>query len=188
LEARHDLDFLEEIHELPGGERIMECIQCGTCSGSCPSAYMMDHTPRQLFAMIRAGMRREVLSSSTPWLCASCYLCPVRCPSKIKITDVMYALKRLVVREGIGPGGRRAATLSRLFVENINKYGRNHEFGLLFRYFARADQLGALKNMTRGWTLLRKGRLPLTPSRIQGIDQIRRILATVESLGEVGGE
>ncbi|MBK6710249.1 MAG: 4Fe-4S dicluster domain-containing protein [Chloroflexi bacterium] len=49
------------------------CIQCGTCGGSCPSGQDMDHTPRQLFAMIRADMRDEVLRSNTPWYCVSCY-------------------------------------------------------------------------------------------------------------------
>ena len=42
--------------------RLRHCIQCGTCGGSCPSAADMDHTPRELFAMIRAGMRDEVLA------------------------------------------------------------------------------------------------------------------------------
>ena len=37
------------------------CIQCGTCGGSCPSAEDMDHTPRMLFAMVRAGMRDQAL-------------------------------------------------------------------------------------------------------------------------------
>jgi heterodisulfide reductase subunit C len=31
----------------------------------------MDHTPRMLFAMLRAGMRDEVLRSNTMWLCVS---------------------------------------------------------------------------------------------------------------------
>ena len=57
-------------------------MQCGTCGGSCPSAADMDHTPRLLFAMIRAGLRDEVLRSNTPWMCVSCYFCAVRCPQE----------------------------------------------------------------------------------------------------------
>ena len=57
LESGTRHDFIEEIHEVPGGERIKDCIQCGTCSGSCPASYFMDNPPRKLFAMLRAGMR-----------------------------------------------------------------------------------------------------------------------------------
>jgi heterodisulfide reductase subunit C len=83
--------FLEEvIAATPGDSRLMYCIQCGTCGGSCPSASAMDHTPRSIFAMIRSGMREEVLKSNTPWMCVSCYFCTVRCPQEIHITDIMY--------------------------------------------------------------------------------------------------
>ena len=56
--------FIDEICALPGGEGIKVCIQCGTCTASCPNADRMEHTPSQLIAMVRAGMRREVLSSN----------------------------------------------------------------------------------------------------------------------------
>ena len=53
-----NLRFLEEVSlRTAGVSRLEMCIQCGTCGGSCPSAEDMDHTPRMLFAMIRAGYR-----------------------------------------------------------------------------------------------------------------------------------
>jgi heterodisulfide reductase subunit C len=30
--------FVEEISVIPGGEAIRLCIQCGTCTASCPNA------------------------------------------------------------------------------------------------------------------------------------------------------
>jgi quinone-modifying oxidoreductase subunit QmoC len=75
--------FLEEVMAIPGGERLKSCIQCGTCGGSCPSGDAMDHTPREIFAMILAGMREEVLKSNTFWFCVSCYYCTIRCPQEI---------------------------------------------------------------------------------------------------------
>ena len=89
----------EVIATTPGAETLITCLQCGTCGGSCPSGPDMDHTPRQLFAMIGAGMREEVLRSNTPWYCVACYYCTVRCPKDIPSTDLMYALKRMAVRE-----------------------------------------------------------------------------------------
>ena len=46
-------------------------MQCGVCSGSCPIGIAMDHGPRKLFMMIRAGMKDEVLASNTLWNCTS---------------------------------------------------------------------------------------------------------------------
>jgi heterodisulfide reductase subunit C len=58
----------------------------------------MDHTPRMLFAMLRAGMREDVLRSNTPWICVSCYHCVVRCPQEVHIADVMYTLKGMAIK------------------------------------------------------------------------------------------
>ena len=44
----------------PGGERLFDCIQCGTCGGSCPNGPDMESTPRRLFALIAAGERERV--------------------------------------------------------------------------------------------------------------------------------
>ena len=101
LESEQHRDFLEEIAALPEGERVLSCLQCGTCSGTCPVANLMDYAPRQIFAMIRAGMKKDVLGSLTPWMCASCYECTVKCPAQIKITEIMYALKREALRRGL---------------------------------------------------------------------------------------
>ena len=94
-ESMLNLDFLDEIYALPGGQEIKKCIQCGSCSGSCPVSHMMDYAPRKIFSLICSGFRDEVLGSNTIWLCSSCYSCTVRCPAGIKFTDVMYELKRL---------------------------------------------------------------------------------------------
>jgi len=82
-EAETGIDFLEEvIQATPGDPRLEMCIQCGTCAGSCPSGADMDHTPRAIFAMVRADMREEVFKSNAPWFCISCYYCTVRCLRK----------------------------------------------------------------------------------------------------------
>lgn len=170
-----DLDFLDELHAIPGGEKIKDCIQCGTCSGTCPVSWAMAETPRQLFAKIRAGMRDEVLASSTIWTCASCYDCAVHCPQEIKITDVMYELKRMALREN-GSRGWRAEVLSRKFMETVNRYGRNHEASLLLRFMLATNPLGLLREAPMGWRLLVRGRLPLRQRPIAGIEGLRKAL------------
>ena len=50
--------------------------------------------------MVLLGMRKEVLSSSLPWLCSQCYTCQAHCPQNVNFADVMKALRNMAVREG----------------------------------------------------------------------------------------
>ncbi len=86
----------------PAGRLIRQCIQCGTCSASCPTAYAMDYTPRQVWRLLQLGFVGEVLSSRTFWLCTVCGACQVRCRRGIDIKDAMVALKEWAVRENDG--------------------------------------------------------------------------------------
>jgi heterodisulfide reductase subunit D len=86
----------------PKWEELFSCMQCGTCSSSCPTAYAMDYTPRQLWQMMRLGMEEEVLNSQTFWLCTACKSCQVRCPRGISLTDTMLALKEYATRKEVG--------------------------------------------------------------------------------------
>jgi heterodisulfide reductase subunit C len=169
-------DFLLEVMAATAGEsRLDRCIQCGTCGGSCPSAPDMDHTPRALFAMIRAGLREEVLRSDTPWMCVSCYLCVVRCPQQVHITDVMYALKSIAAREGWSPG-TTGAGFSRTFVANIRRYGRSYEVGLTAQHYLRHYPLRLPGLAPMGMGMLAKGRIGLRPHRIRDIRGLRVVL------------
>ncbi len=82
--------------------KLLSCMQCGTCSSACPTAYAMDYSPRQLWQMIHLGMEHEVLSSRTFWLCTVCKSCQVRCPRGIRLTDTMVALKEYAQKWGAG--------------------------------------------------------------------------------------
>ncbi|MDH3283440.1 MAG: 4Fe-4S dicluster domain-containing protein [Acidobacteriota bacterium] len=170
------------IAETPGGSRLVDCIQCGTCGGSCPNGSDMDHTPRALFAMINAGMRDDVLSSNTPWMCVSCYMCTSRCPQEVPITDLMYTLKNMSVRNG-RPGSREAPALARTFARLVERYGRSYEFGLASRYYLGSKPGSLFRMGPLGMSLFRRGRLSLRPQRIRNIGQLRRILSKARELG-----
>jgi quinone-modifying oxidoreductase, subunit QmoC len=176
------LDFLEEVYKTPGGEKIKHCIQCGTCSGSCPVSWAMEQSPRQIFAMIRAGMRDKVLDSLTIWTCASCYQCASRCPQKIKITDVMYTLKRIAMREN-----RKRSKNVRLFSEKffnlVNKQGRNSETALMMGYMLATNPFGSIGYAPIGLKLFTRGRMTFGKDRIKGIDGLRRLIAKAQQLG-----
>jgi heterodisulfide reductase subunit C len=181
-EQAMDLNFLDEVYSIPGGEKIKDCIQCGTCSGSCPVSWAMEETPRQIFAMVRAGMRDKVLDSLTIWTCASCYQCMRRCPQKIKITDIMYTLKRMAIREN-RQRSRSAAALSRAFFDIVNKKGRNHETSLMLKVVLATKPLSGISLAPVGIGLIMHSRLPLFGKKIRDIAGLQKIVAKAKELG-----
>lgn len=177
-----NLRFLEEVSAATAGvSRLEMCIQCGTCGGSCPPAADMDHTPRMLFAMIRAGMRDEALRSNTPWICVSCYHCVVRCPQDVHIADVMYTLKSMAIRAGAFRDGT-APHFSQTFVDMVEHYGRSYEFGLATRHYLRHFPRRLPGMAAMGLGMLRRHRMPMTPRRIDGIGQLTAILDRAKQL------
>ncbi|MGB3903602.1 MAG: 4Fe-4S dicluster domain-containing protein [Anaerolineae bacterium] len=175
-----DLGFGEEA--IRHRKELLECIQCGTCSASCPTAYAMDHTPRQIIAALRADQLENVLRSNTPWLCASCYYCTVRCPAGIQFTDFMYLLKRMAVERGLHPPGSPA--LYQAFVNTVDRYGRSAETELMIRYFlSTLNPLGLIKLAPFGLKMLLRGRFPLLPHRIKGRRNLARMLEHIEEKG-----
>jgi len=95
------VDFSKEITSKLGGETITFCYQCGTCASSCPVAKITDRfNPRQVIRLALLGQREEVLTNGAIWLCSSCYNCQERCPQKVEIADVIYALRNIAISEG----------------------------------------------------------------------------------------
>lgn len=174
--------FLEVVESrTPGDTRMRKCIQCGTCGGSCPSGNDMEHTPRQIFAMVRADMKDEVLSSNTIWYCVSCYLCTSRCPQEIHITDIMYTLKSMAIKNGLVEE-ITASDLSETFIGYVEYYGRAFELGLATRHNLRHRPLKTIGMASMGFGMLTRGRLDITPNTIKGIAGLRSILKKAKEL------
>jgi heterodisulfide reductase subunit C len=123
----------------------------------------MEHTPRAIFAMIRADMREEVLSSNTPWYCVSCYYCTVRCPQDVHITDIMYTLKRMAVDARLYDQPA-APDFSKVFINWVENYGRAFELGLMSQHMLRHNPSGCSRWPTWASAWSRKGAWPSLPS------------------------
>jgi heterodisulfide reductase subunit C len=177
-----DLTLLDEVSARTAGvSRLEMCIQCGTCGGSCPSSADMDHTPRMLFAMIRAGMREAALMSNTPWICVSCYHCVVRCPQNVHIADVMYTLKGMAIEARLFQDST-APDFSKTFVDMVEEYGRGYEFGLATRHYLKHFPLRLPSMAPMGLGLLSKQRMTIAPKRIKGIKQLKAILKRAKEI------
>ena len=179
LKGKTLIEWVE--NRTPGDSRLGMCIQCGTCGGSCPSGQEMDHTPRQLFAMLRAELEDAVLESNTPWFCVSCYLCTVRCPQNVKITDIMYTLKTLAVARGKSHANI-ARDFSETFIGYVERFGRSFEFGLATRHTISHMPTSLPGTVELGMSMLTKGRMDMTPHKIENINQLQKILTRAKEL------
>jgi len=152
-----DPAWAEEVAARPGCEGLFSCLQCGTCTGTCPVSAYMDIGPRRVIALVREGFREEALTCQTIWLCASCYSCDVECPSQIRLTDIMGALKREAVRRKIYPRRFPAPMPEQEICQVIRLRGRRSEFRRVIRMALRCNPLQLLTMMRTGWRLIRNG-------------------------------
>ena len=103
-EKTTSLAFSDVVTSRLGGETINRCYQCGTCASSCPVAKITPRfNPREVIKLSLLGVKDEVVSGDAIWLCCSCYNCQERCPQKIEIADVIYALRNIAFKEGYIP-------------------------------------------------------------------------------------
>jgi heterodisulfide reductase subunit C len=181
-EAELRQTFLKQVELIPAGELIKRCIQCGTCTGSCPVSYAMDISPRQLIALFRAGEMETIMKSRTIWICASCYACTTRCPSGIKITDIIYALKRTAMEKRRKSNAPQVQLLAKLFVSNLMSYGRLHEGTLIRKYYMKTKITKLLGFIPLAWKLYRTKRLALFPKRIKAQASLARMIKKAQEI------
>jgi len=184
-------NFLKEVeHNVEEGDWVKMCMQCGVCSGSCPFGPYWEHPPQEIFMMIRAGKRDEVLKSDSMWMCTSCYNCIARCPRGLPITHIMHGLATYAKRLGLAPKEQPTAKFAQLFWDNLTKTGRVNELKLgLALYFKVGEGLKtALENKDLGLAMIKAKRM--NPFEIIGghkckdIKGLHAILAKAEEIEE----
>ncbi len=179
---KYDLSFARWVYQnVDGADRLSLCMQCGMCSGSCPIGPQMDNGPRKLFMMIRAGMKAEVLSSSTIWNCTQCYNCTVRCPRKIPVTNILQSLASVAVREGYAPQ-KPTTKFSSAFMRSVRWFGRTDErLVTTLYYFSYGLMEGfrrAMENLPIARRMVKHHRMHFgMPHRAKGAAGLRAILA-----------
>ncbi len=161
---RYRNNFLKEVEQrVEEGHWVKMCMQCGVCSGSCPFGPHWTHPPQEIFMLIRAGKREEVLTSDSMWMCTSCYNCVVRCPRQLPITQIMHGLATYAHRLGLAPKNQPTRRFSVQFWENCTKTGRVNELKLTLGLYFSDGLVAGLKKAWAlrhiGWGLLRAKRL-----------------------------
>ncbi|MCP4283118.1 MAG: 4Fe-4S dicluster domain-containing protein [Gammaproteobacteria bacterium] len=159
--------FLHEVEaNVEEGEWVKMCMQCGVCAGSCPLGNAWEHPPQELFMMIRAGKREQVLSSESMWMCTSCYNCIARCPRGLPITHIMHGLAHYAKRLGLVPKNQPTQKFAQLFWQNLTKKGRVNELKLgISLYFMNGFGEGikvAMANQKLGLNMLKAKRMAVS--------------------------
>jgi len=140
-------------------ESVRACIQCGTCTASCPNAFAMDYTPRRMWRMVLMGEIEALFSTKTFALCSACYYCTLRCPRGLPLTDAIYALKRICIAQEADIY-RPGALFYTKFMDSVRRYGRVREMEFMSLYFAALKSpLLPFQFASLGLKLMRKGKV-----------------------------
>lgn len=100
--TKENIDFRRLLMETPGAEKLMRCYQCGVCTADCPVAMRVkEFRPRRIVRLAALGQRDRLLGGDTVWLCAGCYTCYERCPEQVRVSEIISALRKLALKEGI---------------------------------------------------------------------------------------
>jgi len=110
-----------DAQELVQKHKLLECIQCGMCTGSCPVARKANLNVRRYMREVSAGGRLSIHPQNELWSCTTCATCGIRCPKEINPYDFLIDIRSLVVEKGqIAPTLRDA-------LESIFKNGNPWE-------------------------------------------------------------
>ena len=94
--------FKFEVASYPGGERVLNCYLCGTCTAGCPiSEITTDYNPRKIMRKILLGKKDELLSSGEIWRCYQCHTCVSHCPQDVRFADIIRAVREIALRDKI---------------------------------------------------------------------------------------
>ncbi|MEK7819979.1 MAG: 4Fe-4S dicluster domain-containing protein [Pseudomonadota bacterium] len=188
---KYDLGFARWVYEnVDGGDKMSLCMQCGMCSGSCPIGTLMDHGPRKLFMMVRAGMKEAVLTSNTIWNCTSCYNCVVRCPRAVPVTYILQSLAQKSVELGYAKNAENAR-FAKSFWWSAKTFGRTDERLVTARYYFTFGLVEGIKksleNLKIAIGMVKAGRMHIgAPHTIKDKKGLQAILAKATEIESRG--
>jgi heterodisulfide reductase subunit C len=94
-----------ELNELPGSETFTYCFGCQNCTTVCPVVVSYDNPqetvgllPHQIMNCLGLGLVEMASGPKMLWDCVTCYQCQEHCPQNVQVTDLLYQLKNLAVK------------------------------------------------------------------------------------------
>jgi heterodisulfide reductase subunit C len=148
----------EKVIALAGHNRsdLSVCLGCKICASVCTVNDLgKDANPQDLLARLFLG---EEISADEPLVlyCTSCYRCTAACPWRIRIPEVLRALK-----ESLGA----TSPFEKAFKGSVRIWGRVYEPYVFFKAAPFLVKEGYIKHMTR-WIEYMSVHLPHRVRRI----------------------
>ncbi len=155
---------LKEIQRVK--KMLNPCIQCGTCSASCPNIEFMDITPRHMWRLLLTNQLDTLFASKSFNCCSSCYYCTLRCPRGLELTLAIGILKQVATKLKLKQF-RRSSFFYKAFLDSVRKHGRVNETEFMTHYFfAMKNPLIPIRYAPLGLKLMRKGKLKVLDPHI----------------------
>ena len=97
-----DNNFKINVSAQPGGEHVLDCFLCGTCTAGCPvSEIDGGFNPRKIMRQVLHGDKDKTLTDGEIWKCYQCHTCVAHCPQDVRFADIIRALREIAIAEGI---------------------------------------------------------------------------------------
>lgn len=165
-------------------KEVIACMQCGTCTGSCPNAFAMDVTPRHMWRLVLMGKAEEIFESKTFMMCSSCYSCTLRCPRGLPLTEMMAALKRYAAQHKLNRY-KQSWQFYESFMDSVRRHGRVREMEFMSLYFFKMKSpLLPLKFSLLGMKLIGKRKIPIENPFVKTEGKLAPIFQKVRELEE----
>jgi Fe-S oxidoreductase len=99
--TEYDLQYMDKITGLDGGESLLWCYQCAQCVPVCPVNTVGDYGPQKIFRKVQTGL--NLFEDPDLWQCTTCANCLRVCPKEVNMIDIMPAVREEAVLEGYVP-------------------------------------------------------------------------------------
>ncbi|HMA60454.1 MAG TPA: 4Fe-4S dicluster domain-containing protein [Halanaerobiales bacterium] len=141
-----DNNFKNEITSRPGGENLMMCYSCGSCTATCPISEIDESfNPRMLIKKSLLGYKEEVLNNDDLWKCIQCRRCVAHCPQNVKFADIMRVLRNMSIEAGYYPASLKDK------VDKLDKAVYQYRLDIV------ADHLDETKDMEKSIEVMASG-------------------------------
>jgi len=93
-------------------EKLKYCRECGTCTASCPVAWIAPkyYNPRSLLQRGFLDLR-GILTQVGLWLCTRCYRCYNRCPQMLDLSEIFSLMRDLAIEQLPDPASKLVEVL-----------------------------------------------------------------------------
>lgn len=101
-----DKNFMRELTEPIQANTFSLCFGCQTCTNACPVVGSHESPrkalgllPHEIMHCLALGQKELALGSMMLWDCLTCYVCQEQCPQGVCVTDVLYQLKNMALKQ-----------------------------------------------------------------------------------------